>query len=207
MSTNVKKLRTLIAANATTEITYAGARYGGCYQTVSVDGETIQGQRSPAQRLAGFRDDLTGKTVLDLGCNQGGMLFEIADRVQWGVGVDHNPGLINVALKTRDIVGAGHLSFFNHDLVKSPLEHLLCFFRSGESVDVVFMFAIARWVRNWAEVLRFLRPHHLALYFEAHGGGKEREQQHQALTEVYDYVDLLYKVEDDNNRRDMYRCC
>jgi 2-polyprenyl-3-methyl-5-hydroxy-6-metoxy-1,4-benzoquinol methylase len=52
---------------------YDGQGYDVGYHSFNINGKQFKGQRDPKQRLSNVNYDFTGKTVLDIGCNQGGM--------------------------------------------------------------------------------------------------------------------------------------
>jgi hypothetical protein len=116
----------------------AGHKLPKIYQSVSLAGVTLPGLRQPALRAAHLPIDFAGKTVLDLGCNLGGFLFPLADRVKWGIGLDNNARVINACQKIRAYHGFGNLNFFVFDLEREPLS-LLPEFMPEERVDVVLM--------------------------------------------------------------------
>ncbi len=58
-----------------------------------------------------FPADMTGKTVLDIGCNAGFYAFQLADRGAEVTGVDHNPRYLDQARYAADVLGHGDVRF------------------------------------------------------------------------------------------------
>ena len=56
---------------------WKGKGYETGYHSLKIGDITLKGQRNPEKRLSNVNYDFTNKRVLDLGCNRGGMLFEI----------------------------------------------------------------------------------------------------------------------------------
>lgn len=202
----VDKLKILISKNVDSKITYSGKSFKGSYHTIEVDGQVIPGQRDLNYRISKIGEHLRGKSVMDLGCNQGGMLLELRDIISWGVGVDHNSGLINAANKTAEMLNVNNLSFYTYDLVSDLYTSLPCFFRRSNTVDVVFMFAIARWVCNWEQILDYMKSYTKEVFFEAHGNPQEITAQKNGLVRVFSEVEDFGPISDDGNLRRMYRC-
>jgi len=94
---DVGKLLTLLQYTKTDKIDYNADKYDVGYHTFVFNGIMYQGQRNPLQRLKNVPYNFTGKTVLDIGCNQGGMLFALRKKLRWAVGIDYNHKLVNAA--------------------------------------------------------------------------------------------------------------
>ena len=56
--------------------------------------------------------------MLDIGCNQGGMLYELSNRIKYGVGIDYDSRMINVANKIKSHNKLNHLDYYVFDLEK-----------------------------------------------------------------------------------------
>lgn len=56
--------------------------------------------------------DFTGKTVLDIGSNQGGMLFALDGKYRWAVGVDYDYRMVNASNLIARELGVEDTSFF-----------------------------------------------------------------------------------------------
>ena len=92
-----EKIKNLLTYTVTSGKSYNGRNHETGYHTLKINGQVLPGQRKPGQRLSTVRYDFTNKVVLDIGSNQGGMLFEIADKIKYGIGIDFDPRLVNVA--------------------------------------------------------------------------------------------------------------
>ena len=89
--------------------TYSGELYNSGYHTLKLGDKTIVGQRNPAERFKNIPFKFEGKSVLDIGCNQGGMLHAIADKISYGVGIDYDSRMINVSNKIIQSVKSRYL--------------------------------------------------------------------------------------------------
>ena len=158
---------------------YSGQKFPAGYHTIQLCGQTIAGQRNPEKRLAMVPFDFAGKSVLDIGSNQGGMLHAMNGCLAWGVGVDYDPRLVNAATKVARIRNDRTLSFYNFDLENDPL-HLIEDLIPEKRADVVFFLAMCNWVRNWPDVMQYLSTVSDHMLFEANGP-KELQQEQEAL--------------------------
>jgi len=174
-----------------------GKDFKSGYHTMEIEGEVIQGQRDLDKRFEYIDYDFKGKTVLDLGCNTGGMLFKIGHEIKQGVGVDFNTRLINVANLLRYVNHDDELSFYVFDLVKEPLDQLSNFMR--DPIDVCFMLSISYNVSTWKEVVAWCRKNTKTLIYEAHGTDDFIKEQVQILESHYSTVKRLSAVCTDDN--------
>lgn len=109
----------------------------------------IPGQRSPLKRFQKIKKyyDFTGKNVLDLGCNTGGMLFHIPE-IAHGVGVDIDERCLEACAYFRKYLWfANKMNFFREDLNTLNVKNLC------QSVDfapdIIFLLSLGSWVTNW----------------------------------------------------------
>lgn len=98
------------------------------YHDVKINETLIPGARNPKERLDILGIDFSDKVVLDVGCNQGGALFSIADKLKYGIGVDFEYKVINVCHAIRQINDIRNINFFSVNLDVDPLENMLDFF-------------------------------------------------------------------------------
>ena len=135
------------------------------YHSIELDGIRFSGQRDPRQRVAQVPLDFSGKTVLDIGCNQGGMLFELADRIHHGVGIDYDARMINAANRIRSHRRIGNLDFFVFNLEREDL-NIIRDLLPGPRVDVALLLSVCQWIRNWRELIAFTAAISPAIVFD-----------------------------------------
>jgi Methyltransferase domain/Domain of unknown function DUF120 len=195
------QVRNLLDYTKTSNASYAGKVYPAGYHTIDILGVRLQGQRDPTSRLAMAPIDFSGKTVLDLGCNQGGMLHPIGDKVRWAVGVDYDPRMINVANKIKCVNGADTLSFFVLDLERESLD-IIRDFLPDLQVDIVFLLSVCMWIKNWRDVIDFAQGISGSMLFETNGTPQQQKDQLDYLERKYRSVLVLSESStDDPNRR------
>jgi hypothetical protein len=197
----------LLNYTKTSGSSYAGQKYPAGYHTIEVDGWRMPGQRDPRVRLAAVPVDFRGKTVLDIGSNQGGMLFAL-DGIRWGVGIDYDSRMVNAANRIRGARGAQHLGFYVFDLDTEPLE-LIHDFLPAPRVDIAFLLSVCMWLRNWSAVIEFAARTSDAMLFETNGTDRQQAGQEAELHRLYAGVQLLADASDDDpkqKRRRLYYC-
>lgn|SRR5574337_1851663 len=204
----VRKLLNLVAYTATNQVSYNAEDFQGAYHTLHIAGHEIKGQRNPEQRLKDIAFDFDGASVLDLGCNQGGMLFSIADRIRSGVGVDYDYKMINVANRIRSYKGTANLDYYVFDLEKENLELLRNFIQS-QKVDIVFLLSVCMWLKNWETVIGTARLLSDRLLFESNGSVEQQQEQEAYLRATYVDVTLVREASIDDptqRKRRLFLC-
>lgn len=189
------------------KVAYSATQYQGGYHTITL-GETVcSGQRDPQKRLQHVPYDFTGKNVLDIGSNEGGMLFAIANKISHGVGIDFNSKLVNVANKLKSYYGTHNVDFYVFDLEKEPLKCLASFLKQ-ERVDICFLLSVCCWIKNWKQVIDTVYRISDTLLFESNGYKKDQTGQINYLKKKYLKVTLLSEISDDDPKylRQLYFC-
>lgn len=202
------RLRNVLNYTKTSGSAYSATQYPAGYHTVEIGGRRLVGQRDPQQRLRGLPLDLSGKRVLDLGTNQGGMLLAVRDRIALGVGLDYDPRMINAANRMAGSAAASNLHFFVFDLENDPLE-LIPDLIPGGRVDVVFLLSVCMWIRNWRGVIRFCATHADAMIFESNGSDAQQTDQEVELRRNYAFVHVIADCSEDDaqqKRRKLLVC-
>lgn len=202
------KLINLLNYTKTSQTSYAAIDHPAGYHTISIGGKTLQGQRNPSHRLRNVPYDFTGKTLLDVGCNQGGMVFTVSDKLHWGVGVDYDPRMVNVCNAIRSKMNVTNCDFYVHDIDKFPMglieDYLPC-----QRVDIVFLLAVCMWIDRWQELISYLAGISDHMLFETNGKPHQQDEQVAYLNSVYESVELISDISDDDdiqkNRR-LYFC-
>jgi 2-polyprenyl-3-methyl-5-hydroxy-6-metoxy-1,4-benzoquinol methylase len=165
------------------------------YTTIRINNTEIKGIRDPLDRLNYIPLSFKNKSVLDLGCNVGGILFALADQISFGTGYDINPNAIETANKIKNEHNLTHLSF-NLENLENAAEI------NFPKADIVFMLSIAVWVPNWKDILDQLDP--TTLIFEAHGKEHIKLNQVDFLKTKFSKILLIETPEGDY--RNLYLC-
>jgi hypothetical protein len=143
--------KALISTTNTTHYNgWSNARMKYGYHSFNLHNINFQGQRNPKMRLDLMRQfyKFENKCVLDLGCNNGGMLFHLPE-IRKGLGVDFDTNCIDAAeiIKT-ELKIYDHLEFMQQDLNNCDLSNLL----TENKPDVVFLLSLGSWVKNWPQL-------------------------------------------------------
>lgn len=88
--TDEEKVVAILKYTTTDKKAYSAEEYSAGYHTVELNGQKIRGQRDMTIRFENIKYDFNNKNVLDIGCNQGGMLMHIHDDIKNGYGIDYN---------------------------------------------------------------------------------------------------------------------
>ena len=187
---------------------YSALTFPAGYHSIELGGEVLRGQRDPKSRLDGVPYDFTGKALLDLGCNQGGMVHALADKIRAGFGLDYDPHMINAANRVKAFRKTQHLHFFTFDLQEEPLEFLPNYL-DADTVDIVFLLSVAMWITNWREVIAAAARIAPAMLFESNGSEEQQTEQEAELKKTYGSVQLLRDSSPDDpiqGKRRLYLC-
>ncbi len=166
------------------------------YYNINFLGVSEKGKRDPMRRINKIPINFKNKSVLDLGCNSGWMLFSISNLISYGVGFDGDGDEIQKANKIKKELKLNNLDFFVMDFENDVL--------SFPKTDIVFMLSIAYWVKNWKELIKITQPQ--VLVFEAHGSSKKRKEQIDYLNNIFKKVRYLLSEEEGKAFRDLVLC-
>jgi len=193
------KIKNLLQYTITSGRQYNGGEYEGGYHTLEIQGKTIEGQRKPSYRLEKVNYDFTGKTVLDIGANQGGMLFELQNKLKQGVGVDFDHRLMNVANRIARAEKYNNLGFYvfdaekeNHDLLNNFVD---------QKIDVVFLLAVCMWIENWQDLVKWVHANSSYCLFETNGKKHDQQAQLDLLNALYTNVTVLRESSEDDPKQ------
>ena len=143
------------------------------YHSFSIYNIKFVGQRDPANRIAKMQKfyDFTNKSVLDLGCNTGGLLFHLFG-IQKGVGVDFDETCIAAAKVIQNRLGLyPHLSFIQRDLQKEDTADLF-----SQKYDVTFLLSMGSWVKNWKILYESALNCSSVVFLETNNDGEGKPQ-------------------------------
>ena len=202
------RLLNILNYTKTKEISYSAKTYPAGYHTITLLDKTILGQRNPFQRFSKIPLDFFDKRVLDIGTNQGGMLFSIHEQISFGVGLDYDPRMINSANRISSLVKTNNLFFFVFDIEKEPLELILDLIPGGR-VDIILLLSVCKWISNWRSVINFCAKNAPIMLFESNGNIKQQYAQEKALNRYYSSVSILADSSEDDplqKNRKLFLC-
>jgi len=202
-----EKIYELLKYSKTSNSQYQGKCWETGYHTITIDNVIYEGQRKPAERLQDIPYDFNNKSVLDIGCNQGGMLFELKDKIANGVGVDYDYRLVNCANKIKSYQNLNHLNFFVHNIDTDPLKNLN-HYNNKENYDIVFLLAVCGWIKNWKELIAWVYKNSNACLFETNGDKIQQAEQKNELKKYYNITIVRAQSLDDltQKKRELLLC-
>lgn len=190
------KIKNLLQYTRTSGKAYNGGKYEGGYHTLNILGEKINGQRLPSYRYEGIDYDFTGKTVLDIGSNQGGMLYEVQPKIKQGVGVDFDHRLVNVSNRISSAQNYNNLNFYVFNLDKEDYNLLHNFF--DDNIDVVYLLSVCMWIKDWKSLVKWVHENSNYCLFETNGKKELQLEQLEYLQSLYKNVTITHKQSDDD---------
>lgn len=185
---------------------YGSARLKMPYQSI-FDGDTklVEGRRPDIlERLKMLnREDVVGKTILDLGCNIGNNCI-VATQLgaAKAVGVDYSPRLISVAIRLNSYFSLP-CDFMVHDL-NSRLTGV-------EPADTVFCFSLAKHLERplalYESIMDLTKS---VLYFEGHAFTDQVDYQALLNKDNFASIDLVgytrNRIDNKKRNRPLFRC-
>ena len=195
---SIKRVMNLLSYTRKSGVSYSGGKFNTGYHSFNIKGYEFAGQRNPKLRFENLPFSLKGFSVLDIGCNQGGMLHAFSDEIKFGVGIDYDARMINAANKIKSYTETNNLDFYIFNLESENLEYINDFLPE-EKVDVTFLLSICMWIENWKEVIQFAQNNSEKLIFESNGKPEQQEEQIQFLKSTYKNVDLINEKSDDDS--------
>lgn len=205
---SIRQVVNLLNYTKTSDTTYNGGKFPAGYHNLTIGGVELPGQREPSERIELAPFDFSGKTVLDIGCNQGGMLFSLCDTIAHGVGIDFDNRLVNAANKVRSLNKSENLDFFVFNLEDESLDIIKDLLPSTK-VDIVFLLSVCMWIKNWKEVINLTSEVSDNLLFESNGRTEQQDEQIEYLRTKYNNViQLSGRSEDDKSQKNrrLYLC-
>lgn len=207
LSRDERKVINLLDYTKQNNISYNAAKFDAGYHEIQLGKYTLTGQRKPRQRLELAPYDFSGKTVLDIGCNQGGMLHALACDIKQGIGLDYDSKMINVANRIKSLKNTGNVQFYVFDLEKESLDLIDNFL--PDTVDIVFLLSVCMWIENWRDVIRKASTISNFMLFESNGTNEQQQEQYEMLVKTYDMIQLLQDSSPDDpgqKNRKLYFC-
>jgi len=194
------QIKNILAYTKTSNSVYNAMEFPAGYHTIQIGERKLIGQRDPSIRLGSVPIDFEGKSILDIGCNQGGMLYAVSSKARWGVGIDYDFRMINAANRIKREVGAHNLDFYVFNLEREQLDLIQDLLPDGK-VDIAFLLSVCMWINNWREVIDFTQTISSALLFESNGTDDLQSKQIAYLRGRYATVTALAEQSLDDTRQ------
>lgn len=168
--------------------------------------------REEAQRDAGRRvqrfgigpEQVRGRRILDLGCNNGAMLFQLSNYgPAHGLGIEYDPEKVQLARRIATFAAIEHLEFRVGDLDQMEAAEL------GGPFDIVLCLAITAHVKDPGHLYELLAATTRgSLYFEANSSTPPSEVRAKLQQVGFSQIEHLGACDDDivprNNRRPLF---
>lgn len=164
-------------------------------------------QRNAGRRLARFdlvRSQVESRSVLDLGCNSGAMLFQLSNLgIKSGLGIEYDQDKVDLARDIAELSELRHLEFRQADIDRLDVAGLGKF-------DIVLALAVEAHVMEPDKLLQLLADvTRGTLYFEGNGGCDIRAIAKKLLELGFAGVEQLGVCDDDarpsNNNRPLLK--
>ena len=198
-----KTLRVIHEA-AGTSSPYNAQQFSAGYHTLHTADGIYPGQRDCQARVRSLGIDFTDKVVLDIGCNQGGMLFSICRVAKFCYGIDANHRLINACHKLRQIWNVTNLNFFTMDVVRDPIARADLLVE--HDIDICFLLAMCEWLVNWRDVMRFCSDIAPVLVLETNGLPENQRKQEAFAKSLYGDVTMVSATSLDDKFEHRRKC-
>jgi SAM-dependent methyltransferase len=190
----------LIEYTKTNQSSYSAKEYESGYHEVVIGGRVLAGQRSPAKRLSALSLDFKGKSVLDIGCNQGGMLLHIADQLKWGIGLDYDGKMVNLCNLQKSVRKISNVDFYVFDIDADPHELILDLLPESK-VDVIFLLSVCMWVEKWRSLIDFCATVSDVIVFETNGTDAQQSEQIDHLATRFPNIRQITAASEDDPKQ------
>ena len=197
----IKKVINLLSYTKTSSVSYSAVGFDSGYHSFKIDEHEFKGQRDPKFRFKDLPISLKGKSVLDIGCNQGGMLYAFSDEIKYGIGIDYDSRMINAANKIKSYAKTCNIDYYVFNLEDENLDYINDFMPE-DRVDVVFLLSVCMWIKNWKDVIKFSSRISENMIFESNGSEEQQNEQINYLKKIYKNVVLINeRSEDDSSQK------
>lgn len=174
------------------------------YHAFDTYGFKIKGQRDNKIRLTKLKKiiDLEGRSIIDFGCNTGGLLFHWPSPSH-AVGLDFDTKAIGFAnafvqaLRKLDFEVSRRFEFYVQDLDNLDYTILGKMMRDCK-VDTVLLLSIGSWVKSWKDLYSFLSKWPVDIILETNND-VEGLQQIQLFVNLGKEISLISDSSNDDN--------
>lgn len=166
-----------------------------------------EAQRDAGRRLQRFGivpDQVRGRRILDLGCNNGAMLFQLSNYAPArGLGIEYDPEKVQLARRIAEFAAVENLEFRVGDLDQMQAADI------GGPFDIVLCLAIEAHVKDPAHLYELLAATTRGnLYFEANASTPPDDVRAKLQQAGFSKIEHIGICDDDivprNNRRPLF---
>ena len=147
------------------------------YHSFKIDNIDFLGQRQPWIRLNKMKKhyDFKDKTLIDFGCNTGGMIFHLPE-LKKGYGLDFNKECIDSCNYMSSILKTNtEYSFLQQDLNNFDLSNYLEQ-NNINKVDVIFLLSLGSWIKKWHKLYKQCIDYSDNVIFETNNDNEGKTQ-------------------------------
>ncbi|MFA5104656.1 MAG: methyltransferase domain-containing protein [Candidatus Margulisiibacteriota bacterium] len=195
---NLHKVKQVIEYAKQKDVVYNAKQFESGYHSLHLGDQYLRGQRECRERLDKLNYDFSGKNVLDIGTNIGGMLFSIQKEINYGIGIDNEPKYINAANSIKRYNGYKNIDFFLLDLQIDPLDILDNLILVG-NIDIIFLLSVCMWIDNWKDIILYCSKKAPDLFFETNGTNQQQLAQIDMLKKFYRKISVVNMYSDDDS--------
>ena len=162
------------------------------YLSVSIE-EAQRNSELRIEQMGISEETVSGKTLLDLGCNVGGMLFQSQHfKPRYCLGIEYDEGKVRLAERVAAYNGLNNFQFLQGDIENISFESF------GEPFDVVYCLAIEGHIQNKENLYRFLAQiTSEVLYFEGNSNTDPITSQKEFLKNGFVSAEIIGTSQDD----------
>lgn len=175
------------------------------YHSFNINNDIILGQRQPWIRLNKIREhyDFTNKTVLDLGCNTGGMLFHLPE-LKKAIGLDFNKECIECCNYISSVLNSNTEYLFKEQELNEFDLSLFLNKNNIKEIDVIFLLSLGSWVKNWELLYTGCSTICNTIILETNND-KEGEPQLKLFKSLGFNIKIISENSDDDTTGNIYR--
>lgn len=194
---NIQRVKNLLKYTKKNNVSYNGRNYEFGYHSFTLNDEYIRGQREIDERFSKLKNTLKGKNILDIGSNQGGVLYYLSEVINYGIGIDYDHKMINVSNKIKFSSKKTNIEFYVFDLQKEKFE-VIDNLISTNNIDVVLLLSVCMWIKNWKELIDYCYELSNEMIFETNGSNEQQNSQINYLNHKYQKVEIHSEFSDDD---------
>jgi hypothetical protein len=135
------------------------------YHTIRYKNKTYKGTRDCLDRIKKIDFNFMNGSIMDIGCNLGGMLWPYRYYCPWMVGVEDKDYFVDFCNHISKYYEVDWKTKFIQCDIDKHIDNLNYLGR----FDVIFMFAVTQWLKNWKQAIKWCCNHSRLFFIEYNG--------------------------------------